>query len=162
MGEGFRNLAFLVWALCAVNGSAKAKNIDSVIAEEQNTTAPTVVFGAAKKPDGSMGEYVVEQPDGAPNPLGDPLQFPNSSPQQVNDVTQGQDGSAPVEKVNNVVQPVSENGNETPQELGKDFQNTLMEANGMVYDVQAYPVKDFQAIGNSAEPETIYSPNVNP
>ena len=160
MGEGFRNLAILVWALCAVNGSAKAKSIDAVIAEEQNNAAPTIVFGAAKKPDGSMGEFVVEQPDGAPNPLGDPLQFPNPSPQPVTD--NQQDASAPVEKTNSVAQPVSESGNETPQALGKDFQNTLMEANGMVYDVQAYPVKDFKAIGNSAEPETIYSPNVNP
>ena len=37
-----------------------------------------------------------------------------------------------------------------------------MEADGMVYDVQAYPTEDLKAIGNSSNPETIYSPNVNP
>ena len=46
-------------------------------------------------------------------------------------------------------------------DLGRDFQNTLLEANGMVYDVQAYPLKDMGVIGNSANPKTIYSPNVN-
>ena len=48
------------------------------------------------------------------------------------------------------------------QQLGDKFQNTLMEANGMIYDVQAYPEADIPVIGDSANPKTIYSPNVNP
>ena len=48
------------------------------------------------------------------------------------------------------------------KELGKDFQNTLLEADGMVYDVQAYPEEDLKAIGNPSDPATLYSPNVNP
>jgi len=158
MGEGFRNLTLLVWALCAVNGNAKAKNVDMIIAEEQNTAAPTVVFGAAKKPDGSVDEMIVQQPEGAPNPLGDPLQFPASSTQPV---TAEQPLNEAVPAKAEEAKP-SVFGNENPEALGKDFQNTLMEADGMVYDVQAYPETDFKAIGNSADPETIYSPNVNP
>ena len=42
------------------------------------------------------------------------------------------------------------------------FQNTLMEANGMVYDVQAFPEADVPVISDTSNPETIYSPNVNP
>ena len=45
--------------------------------------------------------------------------------------------------------------------LGNDFENTLLEANDRVYDVQSYPEADFKAMGNSANPQTIYSPNVN-
>ena len=55
----------------------------------------------------------------------------------------------------------SESSKKEDAELGKQFRNTLLEANGRVYDIQSYPEQDFMLMNNSAEPQTIYSPNVN-
>ncbi len=160
MGEGLRNLTFLVWALCAVNAQAKSMNTEAAIAEEKATTAPTIVYGAAKKANGKTDAFVVEQPDGAVNPLGNPL--PDLDVRDGETTEDGQ-SEVPSVSIDKGIPSVSAETKELPSnDLGKDFQNTLMEANGMVYDVQAYPVKDLNAIGNSANPETIYSPNVNP
>ena len=41
MNEGFRNLALLVWALCAVNSNSYAQDSATVITEESSTSAPT-------------------------------------------------------------------------------------------------------------------------
>lgn len=157
MNEGFRNLALLVWALCAVNSNSYASDNKIVIAEEMTQESPTIVYGAAKKADGEVDEVVVEQPQNGPNPLGNPIVIPEKYEAQAKVAT-------PEGKRFSASSPQS-TGNEeapNPQALGKDFQNTLLEANGMVYDVQAYPEKDLKAIGNPSEPATIYSPNVNP
>lgn len=162
MNEGFRNLAVLLWALCAVNSNSYAQDGNTVITEEaasQEQAAPTIIYGAAKKSATESDEVVVEQPEGSPNPLGNPI--PDIIENRAPDA-----GSAPVKAVvrskatetepqSQAVVPVNPN-------LGKDFQNTLLEANGMVYDVQAYPEQDLKVIGDPANPQTIYSPNVNP
>lgn len=142
--------------------------------------APTIVFGAAATPDGKQNTFVVEQPKGAPNPLGDPIAGPDTPP-QVFDVPQemtnqpqqsNQDNQSipqPIADPNalseqNTVEPTPGTNNPLPQEaqsLGQDFQNTIMEANGRIYDVQSYPEQDINVIGNSSDPQTIYSPNVN-
>lgn len=114
----------------------------------EESALPTVVYGSAATASGDENIAIVEQPENAANPLGDPLVIPSD----------GENKTPPL-------QPV-ENKKTTPDktmsnDLGSDFQNTLLEANGMVYDVQAYPLKDMGAIGNSANPKTIYSPNVN-
>lgn len=123
---------------------------------------PTVVFGEAANPDGGKNVFVVEQPNNEVNPLGDPL--PNiANDKNINTV----------DKVENTypenIKPQSTEGehisdSDLPKEdaeLGRQFRNTLLEANGMVYDVQSYPEKDFELMNNSADPQTIYSPNVN-
>ena len=114
----------------------------------EESALPTVVYGRAATASGDENIAIVEQPENAANPLGDPLVIPGD----------GENKTPPL-------QPV-ENKKTTPDktmsnDLGSDFQNTLLEANGMVYDVQAYPLKDMGVIGNSANPKTIYSPNVN-
>lgn len=166
MDEAFRNVAVLVWALCAVNSESYAGE-NLVVAEENHTAAPTIVYGSAATPSGGRDETVVEQPEGAPNPLGNPITDENSE----NDANVSDESAAPASESKGVVKPSTAERPgtvpqpETPlnsQQLGKDFQNTLMEANGMVYDVQAYPVEDFDAIGDPSNPQTIYSPNVNP
>ena len=137
---------------------------------------PTVVFGAAATPDGEQNTFVVEQPEGAPNPLGDPIAGSNTPPQvfdvpaeMSNQVQSSSDQSIPqpIEDPNalneqNMVEPsVSNNPTAEAQSLGEDFQNTLTEANGRIYDIQSYPEQDVNVMGNSSEPQTIYSPNVN-
>ncbi len=133
-----RNFILLLWAMCAIDAKAQV---------------PTVVEGEALSSGGVEKAVVVVQPENAPNPLGDPIIVPAAEP-----------------KAETVEPNSSAEGNKAPQSnetqnsgtLGADFQNTLLEANGRVYDVQSYPEKDLPEISNPANPQTIYSPNVNP
>lgn len=149
------------------------------LAQDKNEdNNPTIVYGAAATPDGGQDVFVVEQPKDAPNPLGDPITGPDTPPEvfDVGTPSAGKIGTVPSSgepqqgsQLNQqwqnapAVPTPLQNGNppEEAEALGKDFQNTLMEANGMVYDVQAYPEQDLGVIGNPSNPETIYSPNVN-
>lgn len=136
MNEGFRNLALLVWALCAVNSNSYAQDSATVITEESSTSAPTIVYGAARKADGETDEVLIEQPAGAPNPLGNPLPdaAEQQQPQAVTEPVSGGNAdnapaaAEPMQDVPNVQgQPVV-----SAPKLGQEFQNTLMEADGMV------------------------------
>ena len=138
----------------------------------ENNAAPTVVFGAAATPDGRQNTFVVEQPKDAPNPLGDPIAVDNTPP-QVFDIQEGTEKAGQAAQQPADANPQPETGvmanpalnqGDLPaeaQELGKDFQNTLMEADGRIYDVQSYPEQDINLMDNTADPQTIYSPNVN-
>lgn len=160
MGETVRNLTFLIWAFCAMNSESVAQEGYSVISDEQGAF-PTMVYAVSQKPDGEKDGILLEQPESASNPLGDPLTIPNNSA-----VSDEQPSEEQIEQNSSSTseQATLSAGRKTlpSKDLGKDFQNTLLEANGMVYDVQAYPVEDLKAIGDSANPQTIYSPNVNP
>ncbi len=158
----------LTTALCSVISLASA----------QESSDPTVVFGAAATPDGGQNEFLVEQPKDAPNPLGDPLPYAeeNNQPTQVG--TQADAQSATAENKNSESVPMNlqpnaadvndgipniENMNpqEAAQTLGNDFQNTVTEANGRIYDIQSFPEEDVNVMSNPSEPQSIYSPNVN-
>lgn len=176
MNEGMRNLAVLVWALCAINNNSYASDNKMIIAEESAQNAPTIIYGASRKSNGEKDEVVVEQPEGAPNPLGDPIvpSNPTANPTlPAEKIMTAPEAAAtkpelPVVTDNKAALPVEntevngENSVQNLQKLGKDFQNTLLESDGMVYDVQAYPEEDLKAIGNPSNPATLYSPNVNP
>lgn len=170
MGDGIRTFTVLLWALCAVNSPSYAQENTSIIEEEAMPQAPTLVYGAAKKENGTMDKVLVEQPAGAPNPLGNPIvsdvppeDFGNSPEQQAplssNETAPSALSSGP--NTSGTV-PFAPGSPQEASDLGKEFQNTLVEGNGMIYDIQAYPTQDIDVIGNSANPETIYSPNVNP
>ena len=121
---------------------------------------PTIFYGSAATPDGKHKEFLVEQPKDAPNPLGDPIMGPDRPVEDFGDLDGLRDNQS---QLNN--QSQSNNGSNenyyNQNSLGNDFENTLLEANDRVYDVQSYPVDDFNVIGNPANPQTIYSPNVN-
>lgn len=173
MSEMVKNFAMLVWLACAMNSSTMPARAQGIREEKAMTTqgaaVPTLVYGKAQQSDGATDEVLLEQPDNSVNPLGNPLP----------EVIEQQPAAAVVPAGQNVApQPLVKTGESpagaavpqtgdnpagiAPQNLGTKFQNTLMEANGMVYDVQAYPAEDLKAIGNPSNPETIYSPNVNP
>ena len=150
-------------------GLASLLVMSGVIASAQEQAkqiegTPTVVFGSAATPDGGQDMFVVEQPENAPNPLGNPIV---EEPAEGNKVSRPEncppcDNGQPAFKTEPaVVQPQNNNPAVNAEALGKDFQNTLMEANGRVYDVQSFPEQDMKVIGNPSDPQTIYSPNVN-
>ncbi|MBE6452299.1 MAG: hypothetical protein E7012_02275 [Alphaproteobacteria bacterium] len=117
--------------------------------------APTVVIGAAATPDGNENVFEVVQPKDAPNPLGNPIEEQNSDADD-NKLPKIADSEVAKKETISPQQP------QNAVQAGKDFQNTLLEANGRVYDVQSYPEGDLPIMNNTANPETIYSPNVNP
>ena len=173
MSEALKNLTLLLWTMCAINTNAYAAEKQGVVEEDNLQNAaetPTIVYGSAQTASGGEDAFVVEQPDNAPNPLGDPLVEPQTPPEdytlQQNQSSQqnASENSAATEPSasGNGPQGVPVVGPDSAQELGNQFQNTLMEANGMVYDVQAFPEADMPVINNPSNPETIYSPNVNP
>lgn len=179
MNEAFRNLAVLVWAVCAVNNNSYASDNKMIIAEEAAAESPTIVYGASQTAPGKSDEVVVEQGANAPNPFGNPINGDDSSievpgtavipekimkpaPQpignsQTNSPAKPQGNDLGLPDSGSLVVPAEPAG-----ELGQDFQNTLIESEGTVYDIQAFPEEDMKVIGNPENPKTIYSPNVNP
>ena len=115
---------------------------------------PTIVIGEAQNIDGSENMFVVAQPNNSENPLGNPIGNieENTDNKSVN--------MESIQSVENNKKQITQPQN--VEQAGKDFENTLLEANGRVYDVQSYPEGDLPIMGNSANPDTIYSPNVNP
>ena len=135
----------LVQALSAIFGLAAASAYAQI---------PTVVVGEAATAQGDINAVVVEQPENAANPLGDPIIEPNEEPQMQATPADVTDKEQKLKQVDAPAVPV--------KNPGDDFQNTLLEANGRIYDVQSYPQADLPKIEDSANPQTIYSPNVNP
>ena len=74
MNEAIRNVAMLVWAVCAINSDAEAQSSRLFISEENSAPQQeTMVYGAAKKSSGGEDEFLLEQPAGCGNPLGNPI-----------------------------------------------------------------------------------------
>lgn len=147
--------ALLIFSGVMASAQEQAKQIEGT---------PTVVFGAAATPDGGQDMFVVEQPKDSANPLGDPIVVEpekNNQPSRPQNCPPCDNGQAAQKTEPAVTQPQSNNPAVNAENLGKDFQNTLMEANGRIYDVQSFPEQDLKVIGNPSDPQTIYSPNVN-
>lgn len=182
MNEGLRNLAVLLYALCAINTNSYASDNKMIIAEEEVQSEPTIIYGASKKSENETDEVIVKQPEGVINPLGAPIVVPEKVEVQPDDsVAPALDSQVSKDRTNqeqpqqnqqnnNQINGAPQLGNgpqgvpvvpNTEAQLGGDFQNTVMEANGRVYDVQSFPVEDLNVAGNSSNPETIYSPNIN-
>ncbi len=164
MSEMMKNFAMLLWAACAINGSMPSAEAQGIREEKEKTVSaavPTIVYGKSERSEGTTDEFMIEQPDGAANPLGNPL------PEVVDTTSVGTSDAVtkpqlPADEEAERQSGIPSSDAAATQKLGTQFQNTLMEADGMVYDIQAYPTEDLKRIGNPSNPETIYSPNVNP
>ena len=140
-----RKLFFILGIGCFIYSVASAED------------KPTIVFGAAANKSGGQNVFEVEQPDGALNPLGNPLPTLNNPVEVFGNAV-----NATQNKPNlNQQQSTTRQNESLNQNLGNEFENTLLEANDRVYDIQSYPKADFKAMDNPSSPLTIYSPNVN-
>lgn len=126
--------------------------------EQKYNNSPTVVEAIANNAEGGKNVAIVEQPDGYGNPLGNPIVGPYVAPRAYNAANALNENK--VQNYNNYYSYNRTNPN-SALSLGRQFRNTLMEANGEIYDIQAYPDQDIGVIGNKILPQTIYSPNVN-
>lgn len=60
MNEAIRNVAMLVWAVCAINSDAEAQSSRLFISEENSAPQQeTMVYGAAKKSSGGEDEFLL-------------------------------------------------------------------------------------------------------
>ena len=126
---------------------------------------PTVVYGAAETAVGNENQFMVIQPENAPNPLGNPIVTPPDTqttipaatsqeiPQQQSTVST-QNKRQPAENViNQTAEQNPEPFSETPQQEQNQIQNTLYQGGNRIYDVQSFPINDIK---------TITEPNIQP
>lgn len=159
MNEAFRNLAVLLWAVCAINSNSYA-NDKLTISEEAMPAQPTVIMGTAKTPSGKTDEFIVEQPADSGNPLGNPIVGPNNN--------QNNSGSEENNSMPATVEPttssqpkgivqVSPQGvlqnDEIPLPQNGKIENELYQDDNDIIDVQAYPINDVS---------TVTEPNLQP
>lgn len=120
---------------------------------------PTIVYGASETAPNKPDSYLLEQPENAPNPLGNPIITPPSSePAQTPTVrpvqsSTKQPSSAPLGKIEESTPQNPAPFSQTPQQEQNQIENTLFEGSNRIYDVQSYPLQDIK---------TITEPNIDP
>jgi len=135
-----------------------------VMAEEiiESFAAPndeTTIFGEAAQPNGSFNQILLEQPQNAPNPLGNPIYYtPSSSPQffepQTSEAIIPQTTSAPHSIVENSPQNPSVS-QMSPKAVGSEIQNKLYQSGDRIYDIQSYPANDINYINQNNQNNAI-------
>ena len=151
MNEALRNVAVLVYALCAINSNANAQAKGVTIGEEASqASAPVIVYGASAKAPGEKDEIVLEQASGNDNPLGNPIVADCDSlgSEQNYIVIPGGHQISAKQAMLKQASPQNPplNAANSPQKVNNEIQNTLYESGGRIYDLQSYPDKDIKTI----------------
>lgn len=118
---------------------------------------PTVIFGQAATPDGGTDSMLLEQPENAPNPLGNPIVLPpepkveSELPVQNLPANERQKSSNPTETPENMItQDLPANPQPSAQyTLQKEdsmIQNTIYRGTDRLYDIQSIPLKELDKI----------------
>lgn len=167
MNEALRNLAVLVYAVCAINNNSYAHANNLVVSEEAMPAQPTMIIGKAHKPGGGYNEVTVEQPAGAPNPLGNPIVNENSDDQEpvspIVPVSPSQTGNEPTAGNNSEVlaKESAPLGEWKPGEValpeGNRIQNEILQSDDEIIDVQEYPIEDVKKALTPNKQPTIIS-----
>lgn len=177
MYEAIRNLAVLVWAVSAINSPSYAGESLQILSEEAPPSSPTMVFGAARQSDGAIDEFTIEQPAGAPNPLGNPI--PVAADDGLNDkklleVPQLSESDSSVKsqgEPRNLINEKSAFGTLQPGNVplpqpavggSSQIENEMYEADGNIVDVQEYPLSDVGKMTRPIAPATLVNqPEMN-
>ncbi len=151
MDEALRNLTMILWAYCAVNSSASAEAKIVTISEENPPVQETIVYGSARTPSGKENIFEVEQPESAPNPLGNPIVEDNDMPtadepvQVVPPQLLPETQKQPKILARDAVGKAMGAGEISLPENGK-IENELYQQGNDIIDVQAFPVKDVDEV----------------
>lgn len=122
---------------------------------------PTMVYGASETAPNEPDSYFLEQPENAPNPLGNPIineqspsqnQTPNTAGPE-NPISDTTPESSPLNEINQSAPQNPAPFSETPKQEQNQIENTLYEGGNRIYDVQSYPLNDIK---------TITEPNIDP
>lgn len=160
MNEALRNVAVLVYALCAINTNAYAQTNEMTIAEEASQAVdPVIVYGASSTAQGKKDEVLVEQSSGDENPLGNPIvdgSAPADDAEKYIVIPGGHEVNAKpaaVKQDSPQNPPISKEN--SPEKVNNEIQNTLYESGGRIYDVQSYPDDDIKKIEQPNIPQAI-------
>lgn len=160
MNEALRNVAVLVYALCAINTNAYAQTNEMTIAEEApQAVDPVIVYGASSTAPGKKDEVLLEQRSGDENPLGNPIVDDTAAAADDEKYVIIPGGHEVKAKPAAVTQNSPQNppiGKEnSPEKVNDEIQNTLYESGGRIYDVQSYPDDDIRKIEQPNIPQAI-------
>ncbi len=145
-----------MWQYLLLAGfTAFSANAQDVIETLANENSETVVFGEAQNANGSVNEVLLEQPQNAGNPLGDPI--PDYVPQTNNQqIIHAQ--ATPLQDISGVSQVSEQNPSDsqmTPAQMNNEIQNKLYQEGNRIYDVQSYPASDLETINKNGQDEAI-------
>ena len=125
-------------------------------AGDDTNSTPTMVIGAAKNADGKIDVMVLQQPEDAPNPLGNPLLEPPPQIQQPTPPAPAKDSTDSTKASNADTIPYAITDDmpinpqftpeTTPQIEAKKIQSTIYEDDGRIYDIQSVPVQDISKV----------------
>ena len=152
MDEALRNLTMILWAYCAVNSSKPVEAKVVMINEETPPVQETFVYGAAQTSSGKENVFEIEQPDGASNPLGNPIA--ETGHDESSEKSAGADTlavpSQPKKNVSKLIadDEVGENlgSGQIPLPENGKIENELYQQGDDIVDVQAFPIDDVNEV----------------
>ena len=121
------------------------------ISEENPPIRETVVYGAAKTPSGKENVFEIEQPENAPNPLGNPIVGEDDAPaagesaQEIPAQPVPETQKQPKVLARDAVGEAMGAGEIPLPENGK-IENELYQQGNDIIDVQAFPIKDVDEV----------------
>lgn len=146
--------------LLAISFVVIGANAEEIISTMSSPDDETFVYGEAQNPNGTFNEVLLEQPKNAPNPLGDPI--PDYVSPQPLRRGQKAEVTPQVSNLNTSPQTIEEISPQnpkisemSPQEMDNEIQNKLYEKGDRVYDVQSYPIKDINELGENGQDNAI-------
>lgn len=147
-------------AILLIAFSVNAEEILSSFAAPDNET---VIYGEANTSDKQATEILVEQPDNADNPLGTPIidekNSSNSAFQKQNPKVLPQLSNISSPQNDNVVeQSAKQNPSDSQmstQQMNNEIQNKLYEEGNRIYDLQSYPIDDFDYINKNGQDNAV-------
>lgn len=147
-------------AILLIAFSVNAEEILSSFAAPDNET---VIYGEANTSDKQATEILVEQPDNANNPLGTPIidkkNSSNSAFQKQNPKVLPQLSNISSPQNDNVVeQSTKQNPSDSQmstQQMNNEIQNKLYEEGNRIYDLQSYPIDDFDYINKNGQDNAV-------
>lgn len=147
-------------AILLIAFSVNAEEILSSFAAPDNET---VIYGEANTSDKQATEILIEQPDNADNPLGTPIidekNSSNSAFQKQNPKVLPQFSNISSPQNDNVVeQSTKQNPSDSQmstQQMNNEIQNKLYEEGNRIYDLQSYPIDDFDYINKNGQDNAV-------
>ena len=122
-----------------------------LISTNSFSQTPTIVFGSSELPNHQPDSVLLIQPEGSPNPLGDPIiTMPQNNVEENQNVNQSPNAEHTENIGVNMVNQVSEQNplpfSLTPEQLKNKIENTLYQGGDRIYDIQSFPLKDINKI----------------
>ena len=146
--------------LLAISFVVIGANAEEIISTMSYPGDETIVYGEAENKNGTVNEVLLEQPKNAPNPLGDPIpDYVSPQPlrrgQKAEVAPQIPNLSTPPKDIEEISPQNPQISEMSPQEMNNEIQNKLYEEGDRVYDIQSYPIKDINELGENGQDNAI-------